>query len=119
MLDTSTVNFAIGKMEAALGAVAPHVQNISAQYVEYCTFTAIMWAIVFVVLTLICIAGTVGFAKHSRETGEDWATACAWITGVVGTCFLIAAICCTGEAIMAAHYPEAYAIQKVICPRCE
>lgn len=114
-MDTTTVDYAIRKVGAAITAAAPHVQEVSEKYVRF-----IMWRevldpiIIFLMAAFFAYAGKWLYNKRKDEDRGDGFAVCGivvWaLTGLIAFWWFFEFY----EAIIAYSNPEMFTIQKLI-----
>jgi hypothetical protein len=121
VIDTNTVNYAMNKITATIGAMAPTIQNVSESYVRFVVSQQIAYLIGFVVtgfLSLLIWLPIYKMAKK-KENGynnfdEAWfivPTVCLSIVFIV--CF-IGAISQSIDTFLAVSNPEMFTINSLI-----
>lgn len=99
-MDTTTINFALGKMESAFAKVAPTITQITEKYIHYVVTKQILQLIIFVIILIAGIVLTRMSFKFCKilNNGEynynekDTYEVKAIITGMFGGITLIVGI---------------------------
>jgi len=112
-MDTTTVNFAIGKMTEAWKGIAPSVENVSEKYIDFVVMRACILPFITlpigIILTIICVKITKKLMKSGLLGDHD--VPLGVICGLSGT--LAFACMCTSfiggyDAILALTNPEKF-----------
>ena len=115
MIDTNTVNFAIGKMGDAISAAAPTLKNVSEMYVKFIVSQEIAHALIALVITVLCSIGVSIFWVKKTEWGRkdnvDIFVAVATVLVLIPLSFLFIQ---SYEAFLAYTNPEMWTVQKLI-----
>ena len=117
-MDTTTINYALGKIESAFVSVSPHLQNLSEEYVK---FVAVKQYAIFGCSSLVTILLVLVLKKLSKNYNSDmdgliggaYCSSIAFsIIGIVT--FSIVSIVYCSNSILVAISPEMFAISSII-----
>lgn len=115
MINTTTINYALGKISEGWQKAAPTLQNVSEKYVRFQVTKAVLFPIPFLIAAAIFFFLSKRLWKKKRESGylSDWeipAGLCsvAWVVCLIAFGFGVY------DAALAISNPEMYTIQSVI-----
>ncbi len=121
-MDTTTVNFAINRIEQSISKVAPSVKEFSQEYVRFVVFSEMLDVLGWAVIFLAGAAITLVIFKKMRE--KEYGKEKLVLTEGGGICTLMGVAFCLAffivlvvnvwEATVAYNYPEMFTVQQVI-----
>ena len=113
-MDTTTVNYAIAKLNEAFQAIKPTAVELGSEYIEYivlkATLTPIFTGIVFVIALGLLITSIIRVVKYD---GGDGAFAMMVVGGVASIFSGVITIVDSYYAILANIYPLMYTIEQL------
>lgn len=122
MIDTNTVNYAMNKITATIGAMAPAIQNVSESYVRFIVSQQIAYLIGGVLALVFCaLVILVLYKIAAKKTvngydnlDEGWFVIPTFILGVVGCISLIFVLVQSMDVYLAVNNPEMFTVNQII-----
>jgi hypothetical protein len=120
-VDTTTVNFAINRIEQSISKIAPSVKEFSQEYVRFVVFSEMMDVVGYAAIFLACAATTLIVFKTMRDQPYDGKRdltegggLCTLFGAGLSIAFFIVLVVNIWEATVAYNYPEMFTVQRVI-----
>jgi hypothetical protein len=114
MIDTTSVNYAMGKISEGWAKIAPSVHDIGEKYIRFVVTQAIVFGGLDILAAIAWVIFTAITFKKALKYESEPKLFCFMVYGILS--IVCVAFLCNGiyDAILAYTKPEIYTIQTVI-----
>ena len=113
MMDSTTVDYAINKLNEAFAAIQPTAVDLGSQYIDYIVFKAVLTALSLVILWPIAVFILYWGLKKMRDKEEEWLIPVLMVSGAGTLICTIATPINLYKMALALYSPLMYTIEKL------
>lgn len=112
-MDTTTVNYAIGKLSESWQSALPHLQNVGESYVQFIVAGAVL-SFPFSLLAMGIAIASFRFFMRKTEEWEEGALIGIAFTFLCMVCCALFTVCAAYNAALALWNPEMFTVYHII-----
>ena len=114
MIDTTTIKYAMSKLESTFNVIAPHAVDLSEKYIKYVVTKEVVSFLLIIIVTIFFMCLTKIFLKLRNEHGYNGYEIGLIFTTIISVIGIISTFISLYYASLALINPEMYVIHQLI-----